>query len=426
MIARIQRQQRGRRGHRRTAPGRIQIESVVEGTLRETPHGPVFVASSEFPLEMRQGRTGPRLRDLRRGVPKSLAFLAREESLADAVLGDFVFFDTETTGLATTSGTYVFLAGLGYVDEGIFVVEQVFMRDYDEEPALLWLLGDRLARFPAIVTYNGRAYDLPLVRARFITNRVFDPPLPELHLDMLHPARKLWRARGSGCRLTELEREILGVERQGDVPGHLIPGIYFDAVHHGNVASLKGVFYHNAQDILSLAALTVAGARLLETAEPLRDAIGEDLYSVARFLEDSGESEALELYRKAFQWGFRDSLIETEALCRIGRLHRRTGDREEALQVFSRLAEGTHPFRAFALIELAKHFEHRERRYEEAHLFAHRALEALRETGEGGPRIPAQFRPRTQDVEHRLRRLDQRRQGRPWRLSRSDARGGAR
>jgi uncharacterized protein YprB with RNaseH-like and TPR domain len=230
----------------RPTPEPIAIEGIIEGVFEETPYGPVFTARSEFSTQMRRGRAGPFLDGIDRLVSPAMARLARQESLAGLNLAELVYFDTETTGLATASGTYVFLAGLGYVDGTIFVVEQLFMRDYSEEPSLLWLLGQRLARYPGVVTYNGRAFDIPLVQARYITNRVFDAPIPEQHLDMLPPARRLWKARGSGCRLTTLEQEVLGVEREGDVPGHLIPGIYFDAVHRSVLPPLRGVFYHNA------------------------------------------------------------------------------------------------------------------------------------------------------------------------------------
>ncbi len=387
----------------------------MEGRFEETPHGPVFVSTAEYPTAMRRGRRGPRLKDTQLSLSNPLAVLAREESLAGISLADLVYFDTETTGLATTSGTYVFLAGLGYVDEGLFVVEQIFLRDYAEEPAMLWLIGKRLARFRGIVTYNGRAFDVPLMQARYVTNRVFDPPIPDCHLDMLHPARRLWRARGAGCRLTELEREILGFEREGDVPGHLIPGLYFDAMHRGIVAPLKAVFYHNAQDVVSLAALAVAGARLLEGSDPSSEALGEDIYSVARLLEESGERSAVQAYRRAFEWGFRDSHVEKEAQCRLGRLHRRHGEKEEALSIFSQVAENGGPFRAYALIELAKHLEHRERDYDRAYTAAEEALEAIRQMGEHAPRIPAHFKPRLNEIEYRLQRLDARRHGKPWR-----------
>ncbi len=413
MIKRIQ--QRETPAREPGARQRVAVQEVVQGRLEQTPYGEIFVATAEYPMAMRRGRVGPRLQDTVRPLGRPLALLAREESLAGTSLADLVYFDTETTGLATTSGTYVFLAGLGYVDESIFVVEQLFMRDYSEEPALLWLLGERLARFRGIVTYNGRAFDLPLVQARYVTNRIFDPPVPEYHLDMLHPARRLWRARGAGCRLSELEREVLGFEREGDVPGHLIPGIYFDAVQRGIVAPLKAVFYHNAQDILSLAALTIAGAHLLDSAEPSSDALGEDIYSVARFLEESGEPEAVEIYRRAFQWGFRDSFLEKEARCRLGRLHRRRGEQDEALRVLASVAESGGPFRAFALIELAKYLEHQQKDYDRAYGVAQQALRTVQSMGSSAEPVPARFRLRLTDVEYRLRRLDARRQGKPWR-----------
>ncbi len=411
----ISRMEEGADHHERQPAEKVEIQDIVEGVFEETPHGDVFVASTEVSLTNWRGDSGPVIEGTNQTVPPLLARIARNEALSGRRLSEFVYLDTETTGLATTSGTYAFLTGLGYVDGDSFRVDQLFMRDYGVEPAYLWLLGERLAKFAGVVTYNGRAFDIPLLQARFITNRVFDPPIPASHLDMLGPARRLWRTRGSGCRLTELESEVLGVSRQGDVPGHLIPNIYFQAVRSGNAAPLQAVFYHNMEDILSLAGLTSAAVRLVDPDDADYPEIGEDLYGLARVLEEVGDHKAGKLYGKAIERGFRSPIMKEEALCRFGLYHRKAGNVEGALELFTVLARDGWAFKSFGLIEISKYLEHKKRAFEQAAEAAQAALQVLVEHEAKRVRIPAFFRPKRKEIEHRLARLEARKKGKPWR-----------
>jgi uncharacterized protein YprB with RNaseH-like and TPR domain len=407
---------RSEREERHPEAQQVAIEDVVEGVYEETPHGPIFVVSTMIPLSSWRGSCGAILDEIHREIPPLLARLGHVEQLQGQSLSEFAYFDTETTGLATTSGTYAFMTGLGYVDGSSFRVDQLFMRDYDEEPGYLWLLGQRFAGFNGIVSYNGRAFDVPLIEARFITNRVFEPPIPSHHLDLLPTARRLWRMRGAGCRLTELEMEVLGFEREGDIPGHLIPSVYFDAVRSGNAAPLEAVFYHNREDVVSLACLTAAAAALLMPNERPEHAIGEDFYSAARVLDDYDDQQTEEAYRHALKTGFRSPLVREEALSRLGLHLRRSGDRKAAFGIFSLLAaEGTF-FRAFGLIELAKHLEHQQKDHARAVELTQDALSCCEDAANRVMQIPAEFRPTQEAVAHRLARLEARAAGRPWRL----------
>src|SRR5690606_37808519 len=159
----------------------------------------------------------------------------------------------ETTGLSRGTGTYAFLVGVGRFVEGDFRLRQFFMRDYDDEYPMLEALRAELAEAEAIVTFNGRSFDWPLLETRSTMNRLRLPRLP--HLDLLYPARRLWRPIIGGCRLSELEGAVLGLERHDDVPGYLIPQLYFDFLQTGDATPLTGVLVHNRLDILSMAAL---------------------------------------------------------------------------------------------------------------------------------------------------------------------------
>ncbi len=392
----------------------LPIERVVRGSFLTTPHGPLFMTRTETPLSVPRGRWGPPLATLRAPFPPVLGHLIDEEGITRVSPSGMLFLDTETTGLATTSGTLAFLVGTGFVEGDLFVVEQFFARDFDEEPALLWALAQRLGGVEGMVTYNGRAFDVPLLLARFVTNRVFDPPLPPLHLDMLHPARRLWRRRTAGCSLTSLERVVLGVEREDDVPGELIPGLYFDALASGDATRLSLVFAHNVNDLLSLAGLTAEACRLL--GAPLSGgARAEDLFSVARIFEPLEREHALGIYRAAARGEWHRPDTREEALVRLGLLLRRLGRGDEACEVFWSLAKESASLRPFCLVELAKHLEHERGAFDQALLAARAALDALQEA-EGACVSPrAEYRVCRHDVEARIARLSARTRGLPWR-----------
>ena len=156
---------------------------------------------------------------------------APDESVADPQ--QWLFLDTETTGLAGGTGTYPFLVGLAWWEGGGLEVEQLFMREYSEERSLLAALAERLAERPVLVTFNGKSFDWPLLETRYRMTRTIAPPEPLAHLDFLHPARNLWRLRLGSVRLSQLERHVLGWDRGADVPSELIPRIYLDFVRGG-------------------------------------------------------------------------------------------------------------------------------------------------------------------------------------------------
>jgi len=188
----------------------------------------------------------------------------------------WLFLDTETTGLVGGSGTYAFLVGLAWWDSGGLQIEQLFMRDFGEEHSLLLALDERLAERRVLVTFNGKSFDWPLLETRFRMTRCIAPRIPATHLDFLHPARQLWRPRLASVRLSELERHVLHVSpgsrldwtRDGDMDSGDIPEAYFSFVRGGLAAPLVPVFQHNQMDLRGLAALAGHILRMLsEEAE---------------------------------------------------------------------------------------------------------------------------------------------------------------
>src|SRR5207248_11726453 len=172
----------------------------------------------------------------------------------------WLFLDTETTGLAGGTGTYAFLIGLAWWDAGGLQVEQFFMRDFAEEHSLLQELSRRLKERPVLVTFNGKSFDWPLLENRFTMTRSIAVPKLAAHLDLLHPARALWKLRLGSVRLVQLERHVLdaprlGWHREDDISSAFIPQFYFDYLRGGAPEPLVGVVRHNQMDLRGLAAL---------------------------------------------------------------------------------------------------------------------------------------------------------------------------
>src|SRR6267143_1726963 len=211
--------------------------------------------------------------------------------------GKWLFLDTETTGLAGGTGTYAFLIGLAWWDAGGLQAEQFFMRDFVEEHSLLQELSQRVAERPVLVTFNGKSFDWPLLENRFTMTRSIAVPKLAAHLDLLHPARALWKLRLGSVRLVELERHVidaprLGWHRENDVAPALIPQYYFDYLRGGPADPLAGVVRHNQMDLRGLAALFgKINEFLCETPNAARGIEGLDLFGLSRFLQRRGEND---------------------------------------------------------------------------------------------------------------------------------------
>ncbi|HTX34502.1 MAG TPA: ribonuclease H-like domain-containing protein [Bryobacteraceae bacterium] len=358
-------------------PGRF-IEEMLSGEVVRTAHGEHFETEKLWERHRRHGSV--EISDLPE-LPEDLLEPLSAGAIPHAHPTRWAFLDTETTGLAGGTGTYAFLAGVGSIEPAGFRLRQFFMRDYGEEPSMLHRLAEYLQRFDVLITYNGKAYDQPLLETRFRMVRS-RPPFGHMeHLDLLFGARRLWKLRLESCRLVELENRILGVEREGDLPGEMIPYCYFEYLRTARAFRLVPIFHHNAIDILSLACLTaiVPFAFRSPADAPLRH--GADLIGLARWLIQAERyQEALPLLRRAVDMGLSDALL-FPALWEIAATEKRLGHADQALAVIAELAASPNAFRGRALEALAKHYEHRERNYSMALEMTRSAL-ALADTPE--------------------------------------------
>jgi uncharacterized protein len=334
-------------------------ESWLEGAEVTTPHGVHYETERLYERHRRHGSVG--IVDLE-GLSHDLLDPISNGQIRGVPPEKWCFLDTETTGLAGGSGTCAFLVGVGRITPQGFRVRQFFMRDFGEEASQLSALTEHLKQFEVLITYNGRTYDQPLLETRFRMVRQRPPFSSLAHLDLLFGARRLWNLRFDSCRLVELENQILGVERQGDLPGELIPYVYFEYLRTYEIFRLMPVFHHNAIDILSLACLT-AIVPLAFHAGHAGFSHGAEMVGLARWCRQAEQPEnALALFRQAIEKNLSDELL-FRTLWDIAALEKKLGREHAALPVLTDLAASRNPWRAAAFVELAKYYERRERNY---------------------------------------------------------------
>ena len=261
----------------------------------------------------------------------TLTMMLGEGSKQSITPRDLLFLDTETTGLSRGVGTLAFLCGTGYVQGEHFVVDQRLMRDYDEEPFVLQHVHDLLASFPVLVTFNGAAFDMPLLLNRFVMNRIKPPQSMPLHIDLLHVARRVYKLRLQRCSLSRLESEVFGTIRDNDLPGAMVPERFFRFLQTREEALLTDILVHNRQDVLSMARLLMELAALHE--QPLIAQHHEEIYSLGRVFEKRGEGgRARQCYRAVY-----NSHLGDLAAIRMAETYRRDKNPARAAAVYERL-----------------------------------------------------------------------------------------
>ena len=291
-----------------------------------------------------------------------------------------IFLDTETTGLSGGAGTVAFLIGVGRWSESGFTVEQYLMRDYHEERAMLFRLRESLADAQVLVTFNGKAFDTPLLQSRFVLARQRWPLAGVVHLDLLHPARRIWKLRLGSCSLANLESQILGIERENDIPGHLIPQVYFRYIRTRRAHGIGNILSHNRQDIETLARLTLRMGEIFSgrASEELAPA---DLFSAGRFAHALGERELAVSWNEAALLRGLPGDHEVEAKKAKAARLKEQKKYSEAAELWRDLSEQSGGFLEDVYEELAIYYEHREGNLEEALTLSEHALARVQDRG---------------------------------------------
>ena len=281
------------------------------------------------------------------------AFFATENS-SRVSSKSLLFLDMETTGLGGT-GAVAFLVGLGRIAGQGFEVSQYLIPDYSDETAMLEDIYDELIKYSSLVSFNGASFDLPVLQDRMIMNRVARKLEFENHLDLLHPARRLFKRRLSDCTLTNLERQLFSFCRSDDIPGYLVPSVYFEWLGSQVLTNMNAVLEHNRLDILSLYFLLemISGAYESE-GQSLEHHL--DLYSLSRYFERLKETEKVEVIFKRVK---EEALsIPTEAELHFAQNLKRSRKVELSVEIWEKIANKNSADGYKACIELAKYYEH--------------------------------------------------------------------
>jgi len=376
------------------------------GREEQTPFGPCYLIERRYPLTHQHGHH--LLGAIRQVAPNSLATLGRDPRFATHPHERLILLDTETTGLAGGTGTHAFLVGLGFLEEGVdgvlaFVVRQYFLRQLREERALLHALGATLGDYDALVSFNGKSFDWPLLVSRFVLARqrteIESRSWP--HLDLLHPARRVWKHRLPSCSLGTIEREVLGIDRGPDIPGALIPELYFRYLREGDPVPLLPVLAHNASDIVTLLTLLIHLGHLLSDDAELaamggQYLTGADHYGLATLHAALGREEAsVCAYRAALAAPNLSPTLRREARIALALALKRARRWEEAVPLWRECCRAeAHRKRPdpWAHIELAKYHEHAARDYPAAIAITEAALALLGMRGVRDGRAGLEYR----------------------------------
>ena len=352
-------------------PEHYSAEKSLDGEVLENPFGKYFLHERFYSGEARHGCY--EIGHLAEMPGAWLEGISNKEIPAHDPRR-WAFLDTETTGLAGGAATCAFLIGIGTIEDGGFRVRLFFMRDYDEEPAMLYAVAEFLQWYDVLVTYNGKSYDAPLIDTRYKLKRQKNPLERMHHLDLLHGARRLWKLRMENCRLMHLEEEVLGFFREGDLSGELIPYYYFEYLRTRQSFKLVPMFHHNVMDIVTLACLSGIVLPVFAAPDDASLPHGEDLLGIARWLRRLGEHErALGIYRRSIEAG----LLDTElfaARWESAMIEKKLGNHDSKIEILDDLTQVENDFQVAAYEELAKHFEHRERNYSRAAALTSQAL----------------------------------------------------
>lgn len=365
------------------------LKNSIPGTVCTNEAGAFYCIEKRYPSEAVYGgfRLGAALelggQDLLRLCPEYNAGTFAKDKL--------LFLDTETTGLSGGTGTVAFLIGLGFFEGGCFVIRQFFMRDYNEEHAMLLVLKRMLSEYDTLVTFNGKSFDWNLLQSRFVSNRIRPASAPA-HLDLLFPSRRIWGLKLESCRLSSLEENILGETRTDDIPGFMIPAVYFKYLEDGCADGIAKVVKHNALDILSMVSLLVKISSLLEN--PFIESLCEqELFGIGKIFEKSGEHESvidcLEYCARSDNF-----TMKAAAIKRLSGIYKRSGNYAKALEHWGNMLDASDGKNLFPLVEMAMYYEHKEKNIDKAYEIIEKALELYLKAGFGDDTAFADLRKR--------------------------------
>ena len=334
--------------------------AILGGSVRTRDGGTVIVVEREYSADALHGRLP--VGDLASAITEgqhAIAMLKQawpstrnhETSGPLPSASQWLFLDLETTGLAGGAGTQAFLIGCAAIEGRSICVRQFLLPGLEHERAVLSEFTTHAADMSGLVTYNGRSFDAPLIETRFLFHRCAFPMEDTLHLDMLYPSRRLWKARATpagpdpddgSCSLSVLEKQVAGLHRVGDVPGFQIPSRYFRFIRDGDARPLEAVLEHNRLDLMSLIAVMARVIRMIEQG-PSSTKTPQECLGLARIYEranatDNAEATLLRAIDMAQRLGTEPE-AHAEALRRLAWSRRRAGRFTESADAWGALAD---------------------------------------------------------------------------------------
>lgn len=386
--------------HEKRKKKRKKIEIDLPDFIEEgTPFGVAYYRETPYILSNMHGDI--KLSELLEVPREIFSFMEQDDNLLNMDLKHTLFLDTETTGLAGGTGTVAFLIGVGFVRDDSFIIRQYFIPDYAYEPAMLYHLDRFSSNYSGLVTFNGKSYDIPLIITRMSMNRLKWQLKDPFHLDLLHGSRRLWKKTHGSCSLTSLESSVLRFYREDDVPGYLIPEMYFQYLRNRNFMPMENVLQHNLYDIISMAALIIRVWSHLEMAEA-GQVCGPEFYSLGRIYEKKGDQKkALEFYEKATREKLTSS-FNTAVKHRISLILKRKKDYDRLIPMWEEMAKEAE-LDIYAHIELAKYHEHISKDITRAIQYVERASEIL--TGKRTMGAIKIYYKEMEQLNHRKKRL---------------------
>jgi len=304
-----------------------------------------------------------------------------------------LFIDTETTGLSGGTGTVAFMVGLGFIENHYFIVHQYFITRLSHEEGMLELLQRVIPNFECLVSYNGKSFDIPLLNSRFIMNRM-PPILEEIdHIDLLHPTRTFWKYSMENCKLKTVETDLLGLFREDDIPGDMIPEAYFDYLRSRQIDKIERIFYHNRFDVITMLANLILIVNAYKSRTPDDNPLTD--YAKARmFTRKKDIDRSISHYKHVLNSDISLSRRQKTFL-ELAALHKRQENFKEAIELWKSAIDPQFPFILEPFVELAKYYEHHEKNLNEAVNITEQALREL----------PVHRQQDGTDLEHRLNRL---------------------
>ncbi|NOY88582.1 MAG: hypothetical protein GXO93_04210 [FCB group bacterium] len=365
-----------------------RLAQATKGEIISDDAGSYCLIKTLYPFDYRHGQY--RLLDIISSQALSLSAFTPKEENDTLDLSSLLFVDTETTGLGG-AGVVPFLVGCGCLVKGGFEIRQYLLPDYSDESSLLEGFMAELNQDISLVTYNGAAFDIPLLRDRVIINRVAKNLDYRYHLDLLHPVRRLFKRRLKDCSLINIEKELFDFRRLHDIPGYLVPSVYFEWLSAENLDLMPSVLEHNRGDIISLFFTINYVANIFSHGDKVLEYV-DDLHSLSRIYNKRKKLKQVEQifeHIKNLDKSLSDDIIFFHALN-----YKRIKAYDKALPMWEKLSFHNSQEGYQANVELAKYYEHREKNIERAYRYAQKAAH-----------YPLSGGYQKEQLAHRLKRL---------------------